>query len=82
MAEENKGTVFLAFVAGALVGANWPKIKEFLAPYLGLLGEKGAGLYAGASKLMAEKKEGFEDFLAEQKVKAVKKTPRRRKVKV
>lgn len=68
---ENRNSMLpmlLAFGAGIAVGANWPKIKKYLAPYMKKTGEKGAEAYGNMVKFFAEQKERMDDSLAEAKV--------------
>ncbi len=60
--------MILAFLAGAAVGANWPKISKQLKPYLDSLGEKTGGLTDSVAKFFAEHKEKIEDKIAAAKV--------------
>ena len=54
----NLKTIFLAFVIGAIAGANWPKIEKRLKPYL-------KPYLKEVVKFSLEQKEFLEDFLAE-----------------
>lgn len=68
---ENRNSMLpllLAFTAGILVGANWPKIRKMLAPYMKKMGKKGAESYESMLKFFAEQKEHMDDAVAEAKV--------------
>ena len=59
--------IILAFAAGVAVGANWPEIRQKIAPLLNAGNQKFGDLYAYLAQLMSEQKENFEDSRAEQK---------------
>lgn len=69
-----KNGAILAFLMGVLVGANWPKLKKYAAPYLKIAELKLADSYTSALKFIIEQKEHFEDLMAETKIKRTKKT--------
>lgn len=75
MADENANiSVVLSFLLGTMVGSNWPKIKESLAPLLQSLGEMGGSSYSDITKFMAERKEAIEDQIAASQIKKTKKS--------
>jgi hypothetical protein len=73
--------IVLAFIAGVMVGANWPKIKKVVEPFLHGMTDKVADVYATVAKFMAEQKETVQDKVAVNTMrKKQKKTrPRKRK---
>lgn len=78
MPENRNSMLFMliAFAAGTVVGANWPKVKKLLEPYTKKMGKKGAEAFFGDAetffgdmvKFFAEQKERMDDSLAEAKV--------------
>lgn len=60
--------MMLAFLVGAAVGANWPKIREQLKPYLDSLGDKTGDVTDSIARFIAEQKEKIEDRVAAAKV--------------
>lgn len=75
---DKKIVALISLVAGIAIGANWPKIKKELQPILDALGIKSSGAYNAIVKLVAEKKESFEDMIAASKV-SKKKEPQAKK---
>lgn len=65
---EQKTTPILAFIAGVLVGKNWPKIEKFLKPYLKSLGAGSTEIYSSLATFLAQQKEKIEDTIAESKI--------------
>jgi len=61
--------IALAFAAGFAVGANWPEIRNKIAPLLNTGTQKFGDLYAYLAQMLGDQKENFEDNMAEQKVK-------------
>ena len=51
--------IILAFAAGVAVGANWPEIRQKIAPLLNAGNQKFGDLYAYLAQLMSEQKENF-----------------------
>ena len=61
---ENKAGVLLAFLAGVAIGANAPKIRKALKPYMGTLGDMSKeGLHSLLGAFVAAK-EHVDDVLA------------------
>ena len=58
----------LAFLAGVVAGANWPKIKKQLKPLLESVGEKTGDVSDTVVRFFAEQKEKLEDKAAAAKV--------------
>lgn len=52
------------FLAGILVGANWPKIKKTIDPQMKKLEKKSNQVYNKAAEFAAQQKERVEDALA------------------
>ena len=78
----NKSGVLLAFLVGVAVGANWPKIRKYLGPYMETAGQASAKGFHGLLGLFVSGKERVEDLLAEAQVKKTtkaKKTTKPRK---
>lgn len=74
--------IVIAFLAGVVIGANWPKIRKALKPYLKVIEKKTLGVYAGIAKFLAGRKEGIEDLIAETQFrKKIRKTKARTKLK-
>lgn len=46
---------------------KWPGVREQIAPVVSAAGEKLGDLYASAAQFVTEKKEAFEDRLAQRK---------------
>jgi hypothetical protein len=59
---------------------QWPGVREKLEPYVNKGKEKFGDAYASVAKILAERKEAFEDRLAEKKERersqATKKSPK------
>ena len=70
----NKSGVLLGFLVGVAVGANWPKIRKYLVPYMETAGETSAKGFHSLLGLFVSGKERVEDLLAEAQVKKTKKT--------
>ena len=68
-----KSGVLLGFLVGVAVGANWPKIRKYLGPYLETAGEASAKGFHSLLGLFVSGKERVEDLLAEAQVKKTKK---------
>lgn len=67
---ENPGqsaAIVLAFAAGVAVGANWPKIRKSLAPFMALAGDKFGDVYSTLAEALGEQKEALEDKGAERR---------------
>ncbi len=77
--QDKQMMMVLAFVAGVMVGANWPKIKKALEPFIAGMTDKAADIYVNMAKFMAEQKETVEDKVAEKKTAKKKKTTKRKK---
>ena len=60
-------TVLLAFAAGVAVGANWPKIRKSLAPFLAVAGDRFGDVYSAVAQAIGEQKETMEDSRAERR---------------
>jgi hypothetical protein len=60
-------TVLLAFAAGVAVGANWPKIRKSLAPFLAVAGDRFGDVYSAVAEAIGEQKEAMEDSRAERR---------------
>ncbi len=69
----NKSGVLLGFLVGVAVGANWPKIRKHLGPYMETAGEASAKGFHSLLGLFVSGKERVEDLLAEAQVKKTKK---------
>ena len=67
---ENPGqsaAIVLAFAAGVAVGANWPKIRKSLAPFMAVAGDKFGDVYSVVAQAIGEQKEALEDKGAERR---------------
>ena len=67
---ENPGqsaAIVLAFAAGVAVGANWPKIRKSLAPFMAVAGDKVGDIYSVMAQAVGEQKEAIEDRGAERR---------------
>lgn len=53
----NKVQVLLAFLAGALIGTNWVRIRKIVYPCLGAAGKKVTGVYNRAVTFREAEKE-------------------------
>jgi hypothetical protein len=81
MEMNNKTMGALLFLAGVIVGVNYPKIKKQLQPVMKTVGKKSGDAYVAVSKFFASQKERVEDLLAKTKIKkATKGRARGRKV--
>ena len=60
-------TILLAFAAGVAVGANWPKIRKSLAPFLAVAGDRFGDVYSAVAQAVGEQKEAMEDSRAERR---------------
>jgi hypothetical protein len=60
-------TIVLAFAAGVAVGANWPKIRKSLAPFMAVAGDKFGDVYSAVAQAIGEQKEAMEDSRAERR---------------
>lgn len=69
---DKKTVAAVAFIGGFVAGMNWPKIKEFVKPYLEAIGKSTATGYGGITQFLAEQKELMEDLAAETKTKNAK----------
>ncbi len=69
----NKAGLMLGFLVGVAVGANWPKIRKYLGPYMDTAGEASAKGFHSLLGLFVSGKERVEDLLAEAQVKKTKK---------
>ncbi len=69
---DKKTSALMAFLAGVIVGMNWPKISKHLNPYMQELGKKSTDGYNNLLRFFAEQKERIEDTVAEAKVKKTK----------
>lgn len=69
----NRAGVLLGFLVGVAVGANWPKIRKHLGPYMESAGTASAKGFHGLLGLFVSGKERVEDLLAEAQVKKTKK---------
>lgn len=68
----NKAMGALLFLAGVMVGVNYPKIKKQLQPAMKTLGKKSGDAYVAAAKFFASQKERVEDLLAKTRIKKAK----------
>jgi|SRR6185436_18725993 hypothetical protein len=59
--------IVLAFAAGVAVGANWPKIRKSLAPFMAVAGDKFGDVYSVVAQAIGEQKEALEDKGAERR---------------
>ena len=66
---ENKLSAVMIFAAGVTVGLNWPKIKKAAGPYWKQLEKSGTSGYAALLRFLVERKEHFEDMMAEMTIK-------------
>lgn len=82
MEMNNKTMGALLFLAGVIVGVNYPKIKKQLQPVMKTLGKKSGDAYVAVSKFFASQKERVEDLLAKARVKKAKITRKARSKKV
>ncbi len=69
----NKSGVLLGLLVGVAVGANWPKIRKYLGPYMETAGAASAKGFHSLLGLFVSGKERVEDLLAEAQVKKTKK---------
>ena len=60
-------TVLLAFAAGVAVGANWPKIRKSLGPFMAVAGDRFGDVYSAMAQALGEQKEAMEDSRAERR---------------
>lgn len=60
-------TIVLAFAAGVAVGANWPKIRKSLAPFMAVAGDRFGDVYSAVAQAIGEQKEAMEDSQAERR---------------
>lgn len=60
-------TVLLAFAAGVAVGANWPKIRKSLAPFMAVAGDRFGDVYSAVAEAIGDQKEAMEDSRAERR---------------
>ena len=60
-------TILLAFAAGVAVGANWPKIRKSLAPFMAVAGDRFGDVYSAVAQAVGEQKEAMEDSRAERR---------------
>jgi len=72
----NKSGLVLGFLVGVAVGANWPKLRKYLGPYMESAGEASAKGFHSLLGLFVSGKERVEDFLAEAQVRKTKKAKR------
>lgn len=72
MEMNNKTIGALLFLAGVVVGVNYPKIKKQLQPVMKTLGKKSADAYVAVAKFFASQKERIEDLLAKTRIKKAK----------
>lgn len=70
---DKKAVAAVAFIGGFVAGMNWPKIKDFVKPYLEAIGKSTTTGYGGITQFLAEQKELMEDLAAETKTKNAKK---------
>lgn len=70
--DKKTSKMILAFLTGVVVGANWPKIKKYIGPFLEKTKEKTGDGYNHAVKFFAEKKEEIDDLIAASKIKRAK----------
>ena len=70
--DKKTSKMVLAFLTGIVVGANWPKIKKFIGPFLEQSKTKTGNGYNHAVKFFAEKKEEIDDLIAASKIKKAK----------
>jgi len=68
----NKAMGALLFLAGVVVGVNYPKIKKQLQPVMKTLGKKSGDAYVAVFKFFASQKERVEDLLAKTRIKKAK----------
>ncbi|MBE3093627.1 MAG: hypothetical protein IMZ52_01245 [Actinobacteria bacterium] len=68
----NKTMGPLVFLAGVIVGVNYPKIKKQLQPVMKTLGKKSGNAYVAVSAFFAIQKERVEDLLAKTRIKKAK----------
>lgn len=73
--------VVLAFLAGTLVGGNWPKIKKQLSPFLGSLEGSLGNMSESITRFFAEHKERIEDQIEAAKINKKAKTKKAAKPK-
>jgi len=73
MEMNNKTMGPLVFLAGVIVGVNYPKIKKQLQPVMKTLGKKSGDSYVAVSAFFASQKERIEDLLAKTRIKKAKK---------
>ena len=64
------GMLVLAFAAGVAVGANWPTIRQALAPLLATAGSKLDDVYSALTEALGEQKEAMDDARAERQYRA------------
>ncbi len=60
-------TILLAFAAGVAVGANWPKIRKSVEPFMAVAGDKFGDVYSAVAQALSEQKESLEDSRAERR---------------
>ena len=68
--QRQAGMLILAFAAGVAVGANWPAIRQALAPLLAAAGTKLDDVYAVLTQALGEQKEAMDDARAERQHRA------------
>ena len=68
--QQQAGMLILAFAAGVTVGANWPSIREALAPLLATAGSKLDDVYSTLTEALGEQKEAMDDARAERQHRA------------
>jgi hypothetical protein len=59
--------IVVAFAAGVVVGANWPKLRESLGPLIGAAGDKLGDVYSAVAQAIGDQKEAMEDSRAERR---------------
>ena len=68
--QRQAGMLILAFAAGVAVGANWPAIRQALAPLLAAAGTKLDDVYSVLTQALGEQKEAMDDARAERQHRA------------
>jgi len=68
--QQQAGMLVLAFAAGVAVGANWPTIRQALAPLLATAGSRLDDVYSALTEALGEQKEAMDDARAERQYRA------------
>lgn len=59
--------IVVAFAAGVVVGANWPKLRKSLGPLIATAGDRFGDVYSAVAQAIGDQKEAMEDSRAERR---------------